>query len=88
MIQEANRQEQPKVADAVSATSIMASDSFFVRNRTAIAVTTLAGVSAIGAYYYYTQQAESQDEDKKKKKKKSKQKAIQVLCASSLLQQS
>lgn len=74
LIQEANRQEQPKVADAVSATSIMASESFFVRNRTAIAVTTLAGVSAVGAYYYYTQHADSQDEDKKKKKKKSKKK--------------
>lgn len=55
----------------------MASESFFVRNRTAIAVTTLAGVSAIGAYYYYSQQSGPQDEEKKKKKKKSKKKGKQ-----------
>lgn len=62
------------VADAVSALSIMASESFFARNRAAIAVTALAGVSAVGAYYYYSQLTVVQKDDKKSKKKKSKKK--------------
>lgn len=54
--------------------------NFFARNRTAIALTALAGVSAAGAYYYYSQQqlgkSDSQsDSSSKKKKKKSKKKA-------------
>lgn len=54
--------------------------NFFARNRTAIALTALAGVSAAGAYYYYSQQhSESNnaqgDSSSKKKKKKSKKKS-------------
>lgn len=54
--------------------------NFFARNRTAIGLTALAGVSAAGAYYYYSQQqSESNnaqgDSSSKKKKKKSKKKS-------------
>lgn len=54
------------------------SSGFFARNKTAIALTALAGVSAAGAYYYYTQvQGDSDSTSEgssklKKKKKKSK----------------
>lgn len=58
------------------------SNNFFVRNQTLIAVTALAGVSAVGAYYYYSQQqrglsgdssdATGSSDGSSKKKKKSK----------------
>ncbi|SGZ46335.1 CIC11C00000003876 [Sungouiella intermedia] len=54
----------------------MSESSFFARNKTAIAVTVLAGASAVGAYYYYSQQANqsASDESSPSKKKKSKSK--------------
>jgi import receptor subunit TOM70 len=51
------------------------SESFLARNKTAIALTAIAGVSAAGAYYYYTQTSTTQDVASKKKSKKSKKKA-------------
>lgn len=58
----------------------MSESSFFARNKTAIAVTVLAGASAVGAYYYYSQQAGEQSSSlstasKKKKSGKSKKKS-------------
>ncbi|KAG7660600.1 TOM70 [[Candida] subhashii] len=35
-------------------------NNFFIKNKTAIVLTALAGASAIGAYYYYTQQQQHQ----------------------------
>lgn len=54
----------------------MSESSFFARNKTAIAVTVLAGASAVGAYYYYNQQntKATSDESAASKKKKSKSK--------------
>lgn len=56
----------------------MSESSFFARNKTAIAVTVLAGASAVGAYYYYSQQASQgasgESTPSKKKKTKSKKK--------------
>lgn len=49
-------------------------NNFFVRNRTAVALTALAVVSAAGAYYYTTQQQETVDAEGKKKKKTKKTK--------------
>ncbi|KAK6461634.1 hypothetical protein DFJ63DRAFT_186262 [Scheffersomyces coipomensis] len=60
-------------------------DSFITRNRGAIAITALAGVSAVGAYYYYTTQQQQQQDQQgstgatedvngSKKTKKSKKK--------------
>lgn len=53
----------------------MSESSFFVRNKTAIAVSVLAGASAIGAYYYYSQQIPNEVVEPAKKKKSKKKKA-------------
>lgn len=55
----------------------MSESSFFARNKAAIAVSVLAGASAVGAYYYYSQQPQVDVKKKKasrKKKKDSKEK--------------
>ncbi|EEQ39515.1 putative mitochondrial import receptor subunit [Clavispora lusitaniae] len=55
----------------------MSESNFFARNKTAIAVTVLAGASAVGAYYLYSQQKDQTilpDADKAPKKNKKKKK--------------
>ncbi|ODV77144.1 TPR-like protein [Suhomyces tanzawaensis NRRL Y-17324] len=49
--------------------------NFFARNRTVIAVTALAGLSAAGAYYYLNQPSAGDAPDAGKKKKNKKKKA-------------
>lgn len=62
----------------------MSQSNFFVRNKTAIAVSVLAGASALGAYYYYSQQQvqpsvpDSGKPSKKSKKKKKAQKSAEA----------
>lgn len=48
------------------------SESFLARNKAAIAITTLAGVGAVGAYYFYSQQQGSTESSSKKTKKNKK----------------
>lgn len=53
----------------------MSDASFFARNKTVIAVSVLAGASAVGAYYYYSQlesETSASEPSKKKKPKKKK----------------
>lgn len=48
--------------------------TFFARNKTAIVLSALAGVSAVTAYYVYSQQSQSQVNSESSKKKKLKKK--------------
>lgn len=55
----------------------MSESSFIARNKTAIAVSLVAGALAVGAYYYYTQlQAQQPADSTAAKKKKNKKKKL------------